>query len=146
MRKILHISDLHFGSPYVPEVGEALQKIAPTLEPEAIVVSGDLSQRAKRHEFEEARRFLERLPDVPMMVIPGNHDIPLWRVAERLLTPHKMYREVISEDMNPILRLDGVVLVVRAAHTVDQEVARVTELIGRKRLLGVVLNDARTVA
>lgn len=110
MRKILHISDLHFGSPYVHEVGEALQKIVPSLEPEAIVVSGDLSQRAKRHEFEQARRFLERLPEVPMMVIPGNHDVPLWRVAERLFTPHKIYREVITDDLNPILHLDGVIL------------------------------------
>lgn len=111
MRKILHISDLHFGSPYVHAVGEALQAIVPSLEPEAIVVSGDLSQRARRHEFEQARGFLQRLPEVPMMVIPGNHDVPLWRVAERLFTPHKIYREVISEDLNPILQLDGVILV-----------------------------------
>jgi 3',5'-cyclic AMP phosphodiesterase CpdA len=111
MRNILHISDLHFGSAYVPEVGEALQAIVPSLEPEAIVVSGDLSQRAKRQEFEQARAFLQRLPDVPMLVIPGNHDVPLWRVAERLFTPHKMYREVISDDLNPILRLGDVILI-----------------------------------
>ena len=65
MPKILHISDLHFGPPYVPEVGEALQQIVPTLDPDAIVVSGDLSQRARREQFEEAR--------VPAVTIGGFH-------------------------------------------------------------------------
>ncbi|MGD8325142.1 MAG: metallophosphoesterase, partial [Gammaproteobacteria bacterium] len=77
MPRLLHISDLHFGRPYVPEAGEALQRIAPSLELDAIVVTGDISQRAKAREFEAARRFLDRLPSVPMLVIPGNHDVPL---------------------------------------------------------------------
>lgn len=111
MPKILHISDLHFGRPYVPEAGEALQRIAPTLELDAIVVSGDISQRAKAREFDEARRFLDRLPKAPMLVIPGNHDVPLYRVAERLVKPHGLYRELITPELNPILALDGVVLV-----------------------------------
>ncbi len=111
MAKLLHISDLHFGAPYVPEAGEALHRIVPSLEPDAIVVSGDLSQRAKRLEFEDARRFLDRFSKIPMLVILGNHDVPLYRVAARLLTPHKNYREVITPDLNPVLRLDGVTLV-----------------------------------
>ena len=111
MPKILHISDLHFGRPYVPVAGEALQRIAPSLAPDAIVVSGDISQRAKAHEFEEARRFLDRLPDVPMLVVPGNHDVPLYRVAERVLKPHGNYREFIASELNPILELDGALLV-----------------------------------
>jgi 3',5'-cyclic AMP phosphodiesterase CpdA len=110
MLKILHISDLHFGPPYVPEAGEALQRIVPSIGPDAIVVSGDLSQRAKRHQFEEARRFLDRLPKVPMLVIPGNHDVPLYRIAERLLKPHGLYGELITPDLNPVLALDNVVL------------------------------------
>ena len=111
MSKILHISDLHFGAPYVEEAGEALQRIVPTLDPDAIVVSGDLSQRAKGSEFEEARRFLDRLPQVPMLVIPGNHDVPLYRVAERFLSPHKNYCEVITPDLKPIMQLDEAILV-----------------------------------
>jgi 3',5'-cyclic AMP phosphodiesterase CpdA len=111
MPRILHISDLHFGRPYLPEAGEALQRIAPSLEPHVIVVSGDISQRAKAREFEAARRFLDRLPKVPMLVIPGNHDVPLYRVAERLVRPHGLYREMITPELNPILELDEVVLV-----------------------------------
>ncbi len=111
MPKILHISDLHFGAPYLQEAGEALQRIAPSLAPDAIVVSGDLSQRAKRHQFEEARSFLDRLPKLPMLVIPGNHDVPLYRIAERLLNPHKLYCELITPDLNPVLSLDGIILV-----------------------------------
>jgi 3',5'-cyclic AMP phosphodiesterase CpdA len=111
MSNILHISDLHFGAPYVEEVGEALQSIVPTLNPDAIVVSGDLSQRAKRSEFEEARHFLDRLPQVPMLIIPGNHDVPLFRVAERILRPHHNYCAVITSDLKPILRLDEAILV-----------------------------------
>lgn len=111
MPRILHISDLHFGGPYLPEAGEALQRIAPSLEPDVIVVSGDISQRAKAHEFREARRFLDRLPQVPMLVIPGNHDVPLYRIAERLLRPHALYRELIASDLNPVLEVDDVALV-----------------------------------
>ena len=111
MPRILHISDLHFGRPYLPEAGEALQRIAPSLGPDAIVVSGDISQRAKPREFEAARHFLDRLPKVPMLVVPGNHDVPLYRVAERFIRPHGLYRELITSELNPILKLDGVVLV-----------------------------------
>jgi 3',5'-cyclic AMP phosphodiesterase CpdA len=111
MPKILHVSDLHYGRPYLPEAGEALQRIAPSLELDAIVVSGDISQRAKAREFSEARRFLDRLPKVPMLVVPGNHDVPLYRVAERLMKPHGLYRELITPELNPILELDDVMLV-----------------------------------
>ena len=111
MTKILQISDLHFGPHYVPDAGEALQQIAPTLEPDVIVVSGDFSQRAKRRQFEHARCFIDRLPPVPTLLIPGNHDVPLYRIAERLLKPHALYRELICEDLNPVLKLDGLILV-----------------------------------
>lgn len=107
---LLHISDLHFGPPYVAEVGEALQEIAPTLGADAIVVSGDLTQRAKKTQFARAREYLDRLPDLPRLVIPGNHDVPLYRVAERMQDPHKEYRAAISEDLNPVLRLERAVI------------------------------------
>lgn len=109
--RILHISDLHFGPPFVPAVAEALLQTIPALAPDAIVVSGDLTQRAKRQQFEQAREFFDRLPDIPLLVIPGNHDVPLWRVFERLFTPHALYREIITPDLNPVLRVGNVVLV-----------------------------------
>ncbi|MEX2353523.1 MAG: metallophosphoesterase family protein [Gammaproteobacteria bacterium] len=108
--RILHISDLHFGPPFVPVVAEVLLQTIPTLEPDAIVVSGDLTQRAKRHQFEEARRFFDRMPALPMLVVPGNHDVALWRIFERIFRPHDLYREIISPDLNPTLKVGNVVL------------------------------------
>lgn len=109
--KILQISDLHFGPPFVPEVGEALLKLAPEINSDAIVISGDLTQRAKPEQFREAKRFLERLPAAPQLVIPGNHDVPLYRIRERLQEPLKEYREHITEELNPVLHLEGAVIV-----------------------------------
>ena len=107
---LLQISDLHFGPPYVNEVGEAVLRIAPELNADAVIVSGDLTQRAKREQFEEAKAFLAQLPDVPRLVIPGNHDVPLYRFAERMMHPHRLYREIISSDLNPVLRVKGAVI------------------------------------
>ena len=73
MLTILHISDLHFGPPFVHRIGDALLEIAPKLGPGAIVVSGDLTQRAKQEQFADARDFFDRLPSVPKMIVPGNH-------------------------------------------------------------------------
>jgi len=109
--RILHISDLHFGPPFVPAVAEALLQTIPSLAPDAIVVSGDLTQRAKRYQFVEAREFFDRLSDYPMLIIPGNHDVALWRIFERLFKPHALYREIISPELNPVLHVGNAVLV-----------------------------------
>ena len=111
MIRILHISDLHFGPPYVAHTGEALLRIAPHLDPQVIVASGDFTQRAKREQFAQAREFLDRLPQVPRVVVPGNHDVPVYRVMERLTHPHDLYREFISEELNTVLALDDMVIV-----------------------------------
>lgn len=110
MARILHISDLHFGPPYLPHVGEALLQIAPKLIPDAIVVSGDLTQRATAEQFKAARQFLDRLPPVPRVVVPGNHDVPLFRIAERLTRPHALYQEYICPELNSVVKLDSLVI------------------------------------
>lgn len=109
--RILHISDLHFGPPFVPAVAEALLRQVPELAPDVVVASGDLTQRAKRQQFEQCRRYLDHFTGIPVLVIPGNHDVPLWRVLERMFKPHALYREIISDDLNPVLEVGGVVLV-----------------------------------
>lgn len=109
--KILHISDLHFGQPYHPEVGAALLRLAPSLEPDLVVASGDFTQRAKVEEYKQARALLDELPDAPQIVVPGNHDVPLYRIWERLTRPHANYREYISEDLETSHALDGVFVV-----------------------------------
>ncbi len=109
--RLLHISDLHFGPPYLPAVGEALLRVAPTLNTDAIVISGDFTQRAKREQFEAAREFVDRLPDQPKVVVPGNHDVPLYRFTERMFDPLGLYREHISPELNQVYRLNGAVIV-----------------------------------
>ncbi len=107
---LLQISDLHFGPPFVERVGEAALRIAPQLKPDAVIISGDLTQRAKRQQFEAARLFMSRLPQVPRLVIPGNHDVPLYRIFERIVNPHGLYKEIISPDLNPVLRIKQAII------------------------------------
>jgi len=109
--KLLHISDLHFGPPFVELVGEAALRIAPLLKPDAVIISGDLTQRARREQFLAAKKFLLQLPKVPQLVISGNHDVPLYRLFERWRNPHRLYKEIISEELNPVLRMDRAVIV-----------------------------------
>ena len=111
MPTILHISDLHFGPPYVPRVGESLVRLAPDLEPDVIVASGDFTQRARREQFEQAQQFLDRLPRVPLVVAPGNHDVPLYRIVERLFQPHRLYLEFISDRLDQVHRIEGMTIV-----------------------------------
>ena len=109
--RILHLSDLHFGPPYVAEVGQAVLKIAPELAPDALVVSGDFTQRARREQFAAAQSFLQQLPNIPRLFVPGNHDVPLLRIRERIATPHGLYQQYISSDLNPVLALEHAVIV-----------------------------------
>ena len=111
MPRIIHLSDLHFGPPYASCVGEAVLNIAPSLNPDAVVVSADFTQRAKPEQFRDARKFLDQLPDVSKLVVPGNHDVPLYRIGERWSDPYKWYREYISPNLQQVLPLDGAVLV-----------------------------------
>lgn len=99
MRTLVHLSDLHFGR-VVPGVLEPLRRRLAALAPDVVVVSGDLTQRARRKQFLEARAFLDSLPR-PQVVVPGNHDVPLFNVFGRFLRPLGGYRRVIAEDAEP---------------------------------------------
>jgi 3',5'-cyclic AMP phosphodiesterase CpdA len=111
MFTILHISDLHFGPPYVPHVGEAVLRAVHELNPDIIVASGDFTQRAKPTEYAAARAFLDSLPPRPTIVVPGNHDVPLYRVFERIFAPHRNYKQYISEELNTVHRFEHAVFV-----------------------------------
>ncbi len=111
MLTLLHISDLHFGKPYLPRIGSAVLRSAAELAPDAVVISGDLTQRARKEQFEAASTFLTQLPDVPKIVVPGNHDVPLLRVAERFINPHGLYRQYIHSELNRVWHLDAAVIV-----------------------------------
>jgi len=94
MRRLAHISDLHFGREE-PAVVEGLLADLAEAKPDLVVVSGDLTQRARRAQFRACAAFLERLP-APRLVVPGNHDIPLYDVARRFLDPLGRYRRFIG--------------------------------------------------
>jgi 3',5'-cyclic AMP phosphodiesterase CpdA len=99
MRTIVHLSDVHFGSvneTVIPPLLEAVNGIAP----DVVAVSGDLTQRARSHQFKEARAFLDRLPQ-PQIVVPGNHDVPLHNVLARFFQPLRKYRRFITHDLRP---------------------------------------------
>lgn len=100
MRTIVHLSDLHFGR-VDPELLEPLRALVHKVAPDVVVVSGDLTQRAKSEEFEQARAFLDTLPE-PQIVVPGNHDISLYNVLRRFLAPLDRYRRYITDDLSPV--------------------------------------------
>ncbi len=108
---IIHGSDLHFGKAFDPEVGEVFLETVHRVDHALLVLSGDFTQRAKVREFEQAREYLARLPDGPLVVTPGNHDVPLYRIWERLASPLRNYRAYISEELDTVTRVDGAVVV-----------------------------------
>jgi len=99
MRSIAHVSDLHFGA-ISPELAAAAREDIVAARPSLVVVSGDLTQRARTAEFRAARDWLEGLP-CPRVVVPGNHDIPLYDVARRFLSPLRRFQRYISDDLMP---------------------------------------------
>jgi 3',5'-cyclic AMP phosphodiesterase CpdA len=107
-RTLLHVSDLHFGR--VPAgMPEALLAAAAAIRPDVVVVSGDLTQRARVVEFEQARAFLDRL-DYPTIVIPGNHDVPLYNPYGRFVQRLARYRRLITDDLAPSFLDDEVAI------------------------------------
>jgi 3',5'-cyclic AMP phosphodiesterase CpdA len=96
---LVHLSDLHFGR--VDErLLDPLVAAVKAAQPRVVVVSGDLTQRARTREFEAARRFLERLPP-PRIVVPGNHDVPLYNPLRRVLQPVAAFRRHIEPEATP---------------------------------------------
>jgi 3',5'-cyclic AMP phosphodiesterase CpdA len=93
--KIIHLSDLHFGTVFNHVVNPLLRTIE-ALSPDLVVVSGDLTQRAKKWEFAEAADFLDKV-NVPKLIVPGNHDIPLFNLYRRFLKPLKRFGHFLKE-------------------------------------------------
>ena len=106
MRRIAHLSDLHFGRTDPEVVRGAIDAVC-RLKPDLVVVSGDLTQRARSHQFRAARAFLDRLPK-PQIVVPGNHDVPLWNLFARGLSPLRKYRRNITRDLEPFFADDEI--------------------------------------
>ncbi|WP_138935477.1 metallophosphoesterase family protein [Roseovarius arcticus] len=116
MRRVVHLSDLHFGRDR-PELLAPLITAVNALEPDLVAISGDLTQRAKSVQFRAALAFLECL-QAPVLVVPGNHDIPLHNPFARIVRPWRQYRSHISPQLEPSFRDDE--LIVLGINTVNR--------------------------
>lgn len=108
MRRLAHLSDLHFGRED-PVLVRAVLEDLQSLRPDLTVVSGDLTQRARRAQFKAAASFLNAVPG-PRLVVPGNHDIPLYDVVRRVVDPLGRFRRDVTSDLDPF-RVDGEIAV-----------------------------------
>lgn len=149
MTRIVHLSDLHFGA-LAPGLEAPLTARIRALAPSLIVVSGDLTQRARAAQFAQARAFLAGL-GAPVLAVPGNHDMPFHRPLTRLLRPFRAWDRGWSAEREPVWQDDQVIVV--GVNTADpwawrrgvirrRQVARVGALLAKagKRARVVVLH------
>jgi 3',5'-cyclic AMP phosphodiesterase CpdA len=120
MRVVAQLSDLHFGA-VDSRLLEPLRRRVRQVAPDLVAISGDLTQRAREQQFREARLFLDTLPR-PQIVVPGNHDVPLYDLFRRFFSPFADFRRQICEDLEP--------------HYVDEELA----VVGVNTARSLVLN------
>ncbi len=137
MTTLAHISDVHFGRED-PDLVDGLLHALTLARPDAIVISGDLTQRARKSQFRCARAFLRALPPVPHLIVPGNHDVSATNLIDRLARPLKRYRRFISDDLTPFLDLPTVAIAgintVRLLSTKDGRINRNQVAIAREQL------------
>ena len=106
MARLIHLSDLHFGA-HETKLVDAVEQQVSDYQPDLVVISGDFTQRARTSQFEEACAFLGRLRDDghAVLAVPGNHDIPLYDVLRRFLSPLTRYRKYIDDSLCPFHEL-----------------------------------------
>ncbi|MFC7287280.1 metallophosphoesterase family protein [Herminiimonas glaciei] len=149
MKTVLHISDPHFGTERTPVV-QALERLAHAHKPGLLILSGDITQRARAVEFKAARAFVERLAIPSRLVIAGNHDIPLFDVWARIFHPYSRYCRSFGTELEPVH--DDPELLVIAVRTTrryrhiegevsDEQIERVAERLqhGDDRRLRIVV-------
>jgi 3',5'-cyclic AMP phosphodiesterase CpdA len=131
---LVHVSDLHFGRPAVAERLDAVREFIQENWPDAVAVSGDLTQRCSNREFSNARAYLDSLEETaPCVVIPGNHDIRWLGAVARNLGFAGLFREQahrfkysryarhISDDLSPSLEVPGAIIAgVNTAHGITR--------------------------
>jgi 3',5'-cyclic AMP phosphodiesterase CpdA len=143
---LAHLSDLHFGREDRASL-EPLRRRLRELAPDVVVVSGDLTQRARSRQFRAARAFLDTLPK-PQLVVPGNHDVPLFNLFARFLAPLGGYRRAIAADLEPSYVDDEIALLgINTARSFtwktgavsEKQLARVRELARLDRAVKVLV-------
>jgi len=125
MVTVFHVSDLHFGSPMVPEQIEAIEALIQERRFDVVAISGDLTQRARAGEFQRAHAFIRDANRVSRtIVVPGNHDVVWWRAPLGIGDGARLserYRTYIDPDLEPVLRVPGATFVgLNTAHGVTR--------------------------
>ena len=129
MPRLVHLSDLHFGA-HDERLVEAVGAEVDQLRPDLVVISGDFTQRAKTEQFREACEFLEQLQRSghEVLGVPGNHDVPLYDVLRRFLSPLARYRRFIDESLCPFVELPGLaVLGINTARSLTFKDGRINQ-------------------
>ena len=107
---IAHVSDLHFGRIAHPQIVAALLEEINGCNVDVVAVSGDLTQRARHHEYRKAAAMLGRM-EAPTLVVPGNHDVyPWWLPFRRIFRPLARYRRFISDELAPVFERPGLAM------------------------------------
>ncbi len=113
--RVFHVSDLHFGRPFVPEQIDAIEALIQAERFDVVAVSGDVSQRARFGEFQRAQVFLRDAERVSRtIIVPGNHDVAWWKAPLGVGDEMEMYdgyRRVINESLEPVLHVPGATFV-----------------------------------
>lgn len=129
MARLIHLSDLHFGA-HEPRLVDAVAARIDEEKPDLVVISGDFTQRARTEQFKEACEFLDRLREAghDVLAVPGNHDVPLYDVFRRFLSPLTRYKRYIDDTLCPVHELPGVtVLGINTARSLTFSDGRINE-------------------
>lgn len=106
--KLIHMSDLHFGTEDL-RIVNLLEQAINHMEPSLVVISGDFTQRARNREFIHARDLIGRL-QAPVFCVPGNHDVPPIDLMQRFTNPYKRYKRFICDELEPVWQNETLVI------------------------------------
>ena len=138
MPVVVHLSDIHFGA-HRQRLADSLVADITGIGPDLVVISGDLTRRARQGQFDQARAFIDRLP-ATTLTVAGNHDIPLLNLPRRLLMGTRHFERTITSDLDPVVAIEGLVAVGldsmpswrwKAGHVSPRQVAMVRDVLGK---------------
>ncbi len=148
MTLLIHLSDPHFGTDQPPVV-EALVRFVQDMSPDLVVLSGDITQRARRAQFRAAKTFTDRLRAPTILVIPGNHDIPLFNLVARIFNPYGNYRREFGHDLESVFESEQLLVIAlnttRRYRHKDGEVSKVQVERAANRLEMAAENQLRVI-
>ena len=148
MARIAHLSDIHFGA-NDPDIVAATIDWLKEKQPDLVIISGDLTQRAREKQFRDAANYLGALRDNGhrLLVVPGNHDVPLYDVIRRFASPLGRYKRHIAQDLCPWMETDeAAILGINTARSLTIKDGRINEeqmQLIRQRFNGVAASKTR---